>query len=420
MPTRVETVQPSVTAASVPRFGRLEPLTGLRGVAACSVLIAHAIDISFYYGGHAIFHPVAARLAYFGMALFFVLSGFVIQYNYAGSFASGMFFPTTWRFFVARFARLYPLYLVSLICSLTYIPPPTFGARVALAYLTLTQSWLNVQRATFAPDWSISAEWFFYVAFIPLTFIIMRLRYPTLALLILCVLGAIGIADALQYWRAPLIDFIQTWFWHRTAISDEPWLWITYYAPYLRVFEFLAGMLAAKAYKAHAKGGAAPIMAWLVMLLALAWCAAVIGDSTLTQEGTQLRNILTNFIFAPALAPLMLCLCRYDSALGRLLSCRPAAFLGEISYSIYIWSFFVMTMMTSYFVSVEESELAYVNSAVKMAVTFGLTVVFAYGSYALIEAPSRRWLRRVLAGSSRESGGLTVCHVTDSRAQPDA
>ena len=63
----------------------LAPLTGLRVVAACSVLIAHALDTAFIYDPKN-FHPYAALLAYFGMSLFFVLSGFVIQYNYAESF----------------------------------------------------------------------------------------------------------------------------------------------------------------------------------------------------------------------------------------------------------------------------------------------------------------------------------------------
>jgi peptidoglycan/LPS O-acetylase OafA/YrhL len=399
MQSRVETALSSAALSSAARFGRLQPLTGLRGVAACAVLIAHAIDISFYYKGVAIFHPFAARLAYFGMALFFVLSGFVIQYNYAVAFASGPFFATTYRFFVARFARIYPLYIISLVCSLSYIPPPNFGPRVILTYLTLTQSWLDVQMATFAPDWSISAEWFFYVAFVPLTFVLMRLRYPVVALVLLCGPGALALATALYHWQAPLTVFARTWFWHREAISAEPWLWFSYYSPYLRLLEFLAGVLAAKAYKARASGGAAPISVWLFMICALAWCAAVIADDTLT-TGTFLGAILSNFIYAPVLAPLMVCLCRYESGLSRLLSTRLAVFLGEISYSIYIWSFFVMTMLSNYFVSEEETALAYLNSTVKVLVTIVLTVVFAYGSYLLIEAPSRRWLRQKLAGTS--------------------
>ncbi len=393
MQSRAEAGPPSTAA----QFGRLEALTGLRGVAACSVLTAHAIDISFYYKGDAIFHPFAARLAYFGMALFFILSGFVIQYNYAKSFASGPFITATYRFFVARFARLYPLYIISLVCSLSYIPPPTFGPRVVLTYLTLTQSWLNVQLATFAPDWSISAEWFFYVAFIPLTFVLMRLRHPLLVLALLCGPGAVALAFSLDYWREPLTAFTQTWFWHRDAISAEPWLWVSYYAPYLRVLEFLVGMLVAKCYVSRLSGGGAPTAVRLFILSALAWCAVVIVDSDLT-EGTILENIRSNFIFAPALAPLMLWLCRYDSGLSRLLSSPVAVFLGEISYSIYIWSFFVMTMMAGNFVSTEETALAYANSTVKMLVTIALTVVFAYGSYVLIEAPSRRRIREILVG----------------------
>jgi peptidoglycan/LPS O-acetylase OafA/YrhL len=34
-----------------------------------------------------------------------------------------------------------------------------------------------------------------------------------------------------------------------------------------------------------------------------------------------------------------------------------------------------------------------------MIVIVGLTIVFAYGSYALIEAPSRRKIREILVGA---------------------
>ena len=397
MQIRGEVQHPATKTSAAAKYGRLEPLTGLRGVAACSVLVAHAIDTSFYYSGVAIFHSFAARLAYFGMALFFLLSGFVIQYNYAGSFASEPLGAATYRFFVARFARLYPLYIISIICSLNYFPPPTFGPRVILTYLTLTQSWFNVQLATFAPDWSISAEWFFYVAFVPLTFAVAGLRRPILALAILCGPGTVALAASLYYWHQPLTEFTQNWFWHRAGISAEPWSWFTYYSPYLRLLEFLAGVLVAKSYQVHASGGRATVSARFVMAAALAWCTAVIIDGAIT-DNTILGYILQSFIFAPVLAPLMLCLCRYESGLSRLLASRPAVFLGEISYSIYIWSFFVMTMMTSFYVSAEASTLAYANSVVKMMVIVGLTIVFAYGSYALIEAPSRRKIREILGG----------------------
>ncbi len=381
---------------------RLESLTGLRGVAAGSVLIAHALDTSFYRGGEAAFHPFAARLACFGMSLFFVLSGFVIQYNYAGSFASEPLLAASYRFFVARFARLYPLYFISLICSLTYIPPPTSSPEVVLAYLTLTQSWFNMQMAAFPPDWSISAEWFFYFAFIPLTLALAGLRRPTLALAVLCGPGAVALAASLHYWREPLTEFVQTWFWHRAGISADARGWYSYYSPFTRFLEFVAGALVAMSYRASLAGGAAPVAVRLVMLLGLGWCAAVIADGAIT-DGTILEDILANFIFAPAIASFMLCLCRYESGLSRLLASRSAVFLGEISYSIYIWSFFVMTMMGANFISKDESALAYFNSTIRMAATIALTIVFAYGSYVLIEAPARRRIREILAGDQQKA-----------------
>jgi peptidoglycan/LPS O-acetylase OafA/YrhL len=66
--------------------GQLDPLTGLRGIAAYSVLTAHAMDSAFSFAGITIFFNFGTCLAYFGMSLFFVLSGFVIHYNYADSF----------------------------------------------------------------------------------------------------------------------------------------------------------------------------------------------------------------------------------------------------------------------------------------------------------------------------------------------
>jgi hypothetical protein len=50
-------------------MNQLEPLTGLRGIAAYSILIAYTIAAAFSYDG-SILQPFAQRLAYFGMSLF--------------------------------------------------------------------------------------------------------------------------------------------------------------------------------------------------------------------------------------------------------------------------------------------------------------------------------------------------------------
>src|ERR1700728_3209603 len=68
---------------SAARQNDIPSLTGFLRVAACSVLLAHAWLFSFVWDGVRTFEPAAQRLSHFGMTLFFVLSGFVIEYNYA-------------------------------------------------------------------------------------------------------------------------------------------------------------------------------------------------------------------------------------------------------------------------------------------------------------------------------------------------
>ena len=123
-------------------------LTGLRGVAAYSVLLAHALSYS------GVKNDAITRLAYFAMSLFFILSGCVIHYNYADSFKAGNFRAAVSGFFVARFARLYPLYLIGLILSVSSVPG-------------------------------------LYLLFIPLTGLVRRLRFSPAMLAIFCA-GAFG------------------------------------------------------------------------------------------------------------------------------------------------------------------------------------------------------------------------------------
>jgi peptidoglycan/LPS O-acetylase OafA/YrhL len=377
---------------------QLAPLTGLRGVAACSVLVAHAIDSAFQYD-RAHFNPHATALAYFGMSLFFVLSGFVIQYNYGQSFRSLPLRVAARRFYVARFARLYPLYAVSILISLSFIPTP-WPAWINASYLTLTQSWFNVEMAAFPPDWSISTEWFFYLAFIPLTALVIRVQRPFTTLVALCAVAVIGLGLAFHFWQEPITALAQNWFWHGEQVSDDAWHWCIYFSPYIRVLDFLVGMLAARCYQmsslTHLRANA------VVLTVGLAWCTLAYASGVANL--LFLNNLMPNFAFAPGIALVMIATSRGEDALARTLSSPATLFFGEISYSIYIWSIFVVNALASMLQPSmlqvrDQITIAYLNSALKVVIIFALTVMMAYGSYHLIEMPSRRWLRKRFAGS---------------------
>ncbi|MDX6231026.1 MAG: hypothetical protein QOI76_4416, partial [Frankiales bacterium] len=94
---------------------RLPALTGLRFVAALAVVLSHFSEqrlvdvprrlVTFLDGGRT------------AVSLFFVLSGFVLAYNYAHLSTTDQ----RRRFYVARFARIYPVVLLALLVAVPSI-----------------------------------------------------------------------------------------------------------------------------------------------------------------------------------------------------------------------------------------------------------------------------------------------------------
>ncbi|GGW23431.1 acyltransferase family protein [Streptomyces xantholiticus] len=80
-------------------------LDGIRGVAALCIVVLHSHR---YFGD-----PLPS--AQMAVDLFFVLSGFVLAHAYEERFREGM---SPWRFMLARYVRLYPVYLLGTILGL--------------------------------------------------------------------------------------------------------------------------------------------------------------------------------------------------------------------------------------------------------------------------------------------------------------
>jgi peptidoglycan/LPS O-acetylase OafA/YrhL len=156
-----------------PRRPPLDACTGLRFFAAMGVAGYH-----FYCApcmpNAPVFLDKLLQAGFTTVSLFFVLSGFILAYNYLGE--RGGFVGTVRDFYRARFARIYPIYLLALVVDLPLFlrvvaqaePAATPGevARICTATLTLTQAWLEVGRPTWnTMAWTLSAEAFFYAVF---------------------------------------------------------------------------------------------------------------------------------------------------------------------------------------------------------------------------------------------------------------
>lgn len=131
---------------------RIFQLDGIRGIAALMVLVAH-------YFGETASGLTSLQFGWFGVEIFFVLSGFLI----GGIIFDEMGKAGFWRsFYVRRTARIVPLYLATVAFVMV------LGAEVSpLAYLTFTHNFVFAAQGMDAiythPLWTIAVEEQFYL-----------------------------------------------------------------------------------------------------------------------------------------------------------------------------------------------------------------------------------------------------------------
>lgn len=106
------------------------------------------------------------------VSFFFVLSGFILFYNYGDDRQSPL---NATKFWIARFARIYPVYLLGMIVMTPFLfhrwmVDPRFVTHKivtgGVVSLTLLQAWFPHYASLWnGPGWSMSVEAFCYALF---------------------------------------------------------------------------------------------------------------------------------------------------------------------------------------------------------------------------------------------------------------
>lgn len=153
---------------------RLLGLDGLRGVAAALIVVHHAANVSGPERS-APFTQVAA-VADVGVAVFFVLSGFVIYRPFAAAHAAGEPVPAAVPFWWRRALRVLPAYWFALfgLWALGLNSFTSFGEMAAQASLTHVFA-PGLAFEGISQSWSLSVELSFY-AIVPLISWVLRRR----------------------------------------------------------------------------------------------------------------------------------------------------------------------------------------------------------------------------------------------------
>ena len=365
------------------RLGRLDALTSLRFFAAAMIVVGHAFQ---YLGDAAMSAPFAWGQ---GVTFFFVLSGFILAYTYSE-------LPTrshVKNFWLARFARIWPLHIASLLLLLLALPNvPTFGwagsgeFTVTLANLALLQAWIPSSKYFYSYNyvsWSISTEFFFYLLF---PFLIYRWSSTwhikiIISALLLLVLFAIG-------------NIFQ--------LSDASYpngTWLIYINPMSRIFEFIVGIAACSIYTTRRsksnqinKTMATGIEALTVLLLFLSlWffipgyaplIKSIAGESVVmwwNRSGAVLLFALLIIVFA-----------MQSGWLSRILQLRPFVLLGEISFSLFLVHQIVLRYHNAY-----RSEFSMIPENWLYGIYWLSILVISYFMYKVIERPCQRYIRSI-------------------------
>lgn len=170
---------------------RIPTLDGLRGIAACAVVVQHSYQQHIGAETQSAAGALGLWLGAWGVALFFVLSGFCIHLPQARREAEGET-RVPWREFVKRRAwRLLPTHLAALtaatlvasFASSALLSRPTLGAFLSHVFMVHTLS-ASTFGSINAVLWSIAIEVHFYATY-PL---LLRLRRTLGWFLVPCLL----------------------------------------------------------------------------------------------------------------------------------------------------------------------------------------------------------------------------------------
>jgi peptidoglycan/LPS O-acetylase OafA/YrhL len=358
---------PAAAAATGQRFrpiaDRVAYIDGLRAVAALMVFVGHAAAAGLLSLG-----PIGISIVShgpYGVTVFFVLSAYTLCMSVAPAFDGH---PVSWRaYFIRRFFRIAPLYYV-VIAYAAYFGPDRPDYPVTL-FLHL--SFANMFFPQFANDilsieWAVAVEWGFYVMF------------PALAILARSPGGlaaVVATAAVLLVTRNMLFDALPLYSSYRA------------FSALYHLYAFVGGIavyvvVRHRTFQTISKS----VTMWSCNILCAAMIAFVIWRGNSGYSGP-----LVAFI-----AGVVILNAQSDGLTRSSLSWRPLAFIGKISFSVYLVHIFVLGWVQRLEWRPEMAML------VGLAATLGAATV----TYFCIERPGIAAGRLLAQRAARSESGL--------------
>jgi peptidoglycan/LPS O-acetylase OafA/YrhL len=377
---QVQAEQPPIHPAPVSlRKPALPALTGIRTLLAIFIILFH-----FTPPHLGLLYPIIDS-AYVFVGFFFVLSGFILTYNYSDRAIT----LSKREFWLARFSRLYPVYVLVLIFSIHMLQDEWASRSHAEFWrgLVLTpfllQGW-SPNLATFGNTvaWTLSCEVMFYFAF-PFLLYAWATRMHWIntrgrLIALFFALWGIGILPHLVYTflnpdhlAAPADRYTSTYLLRFLKFTPPPY-----------VCTFLAGVTLAKL---HLLLPFTPRQRLAVATLALTllglffYTGAVKHVPYLYMHGgllVPLFSLLTLGLAGP-------------NPISSLFAVRPLVLLGEATFALYLLHFNVFVLIHTYRLP-ERLHL----TAWDPWLSYAALLLLAYAAFRWVENPARKAILR--------------------------
>ncbi|TWD79528.1 peptidoglycan/LPS O-acetylase OafA/YrhL [Kribbella amoyensis] len=379
-------------------------LTGVRAAAALAVVLHHI--------GLPDSAPVPLRnlvaSGYIGVPLFFMLSGLVLAWNY--STLTAVEGRRLWRFYLARIARVMPLYWVVLFFLVLQraangVPQEALWRHV-LAIQTWSGDYSIGQGSYNPPGWSICVEIFLYAVF--------PLAVPVIAWLAKRYGGAglvavIAVAFAVQ---VALVAWFTVEGWAFISVKDpgsgHRWL---YRNPLPRLAEFVIGISLAffllRGFQLRARVAGWIQAACVVVVLAI----AATGPTLARWELPAFYGAMWTVPFAVLLLSLAAC---PSAWLSRFFATRILVTLGTASYAVYLTHRPLLPFLVKDRGSMITDPSGWAPYA-GIVVVVGVCLLIGEGAHRLIEVPARRAILRY-AGQPKRRPPVTERAPTEVSA----
>ncbi|MCA1530981.1 acyltransferase [Bradyrhizobium sp. NBAIM03] len=337
---------------------RLAFIDTLRGIAVLAVLVQHVFEVilekhptGVYYGPlHDIF-GYYMNFGRFGVVLFFFVSGFVIPFSFPDS-------ATPVRdFMISRFFRLYPAYWTSIVVGLVSVQlldSKSFPLGQIAANVTMLQTFVNVPNL-WVFYWTLAIELLFYVG-CTILFAMGLLNRRFTAVTIVVAAALVGTTAAL---------FVES-----RAVSSV-----------MEVGLNLSAMFLGKIIRDTVIGGKLRWTHVTVCTLLYAVFAATLSDRRF--GGVYHENFFYSYSIGSAYISAALVFIGF-AVFGERMAWRPMAFVGVISYSVYLMSPFAIVYVHR-LVWFGDGPLGW---SIFLVVILALSILVSWMTYTFIEKPS--------------------------------